>query len=1025
MESFPTTEQPDEGYSEHPLSSSLENTFGPIADSHDSASFVSWLTPRISSLTIAQKKQLAMSLLSELPTTIIQDIVVEQLNPRLYIDFVHQLPAEICLKVFGYLDPVSLINVAVCCRAWNNLALDHKLWERLYHLEGWKAIPKEISMAEARTNSREAARHSGMIQPQRLRSSEYGHVHKKRAISDPAQEDVQQDAMDIDNDDDTEVAGAGASLFGGGVQPGGSASSSKTTGSVVQHLGHLMMESPSPMPVDRKGKGKATQIYDSPVPSIVQPDLPQSSLWVYDSLSDIYRINWHYLYTMRRRLEYNWEAGKYTNFQLPHPDHPHEGHKECVYSLQYDPDWVVSGSRDKTIRIWNLQTRRLARKPLIGHRGSVLCLQFDADPQEDIIVSGSSDSDVIIWKFSTGEKLQVLSSAHSESVLNVKFDKRILVTCSKDKSIKIFNRRPLRAGEVGYGNIEELVGPVPISLKNYGYDDTLLAQLPIKPAWTQIGCLEGHGAAVNAVQIHNDEIVSASGDRHIKVWDWPQQICRRTFLGHHKGIACVQYDGRRIISGSSDNEVKVFDRETGLEVATLRGHVNLVRTVQAGFGDLPYSVEEDRKVAKAIDDEYFAAIRNGALDDSQRSRGKAPNAGSRRPEDITAYGAKLPPGGGGGPYGRIVSGSYDQTVMIWRRNKEGKWKNVHILQQAEAATNAYRQLKRLSTNSTAFGQVPSPSRSPIPSGSNAALPSLHHNARPLARHPPPPPAPPASAPPAMQNGADMRHVERPTAVPQTTATYTRMIEDTVAEGPAALQQALGTHSTMLAYNSHIQAAIDRVPDIAARAELRLVVSIAIQQAQMQQGRIRDSVQQAMAAPLTERSSSQGQAAPAQLAQQAPYPRPSRQPSRPTNTSLSRNQAGRQMLPSAAHLMESADSATSSSAAASPTTTSLPRSSVQASAGPPTMAAHHAGLALLDQQSQPPLVVGAPPPVPGPLHIHHPHIPQNDQQAPRVFKLQFDAHKIICCSQTSTIVGWDFCNGDSELEAVARFFAPIE
>jgi hypothetical protein len=24
-----------------------------------------------------------------------------------------------------------------------------------------------------------------------------------------------------------------------------------------------------------------------------------------------------------------------------------------------------------------------------------------------------------------------------------------------------------------------------------------------------------------------------------------------------------------------------------------------------------------------------------------------------------------------------------------------------------------------------------------------------------------------------------------------------------------------------------------------------------------------------------------------------------------------------------------------------------------------------------------------------------------------------------------IVGWDFCNGDPELDAVARFFAPIE
>jgi F-box and WD-40 domain protein 1/11 len=44
---------------------------------------------------------------------------------------------------------------------------------------------------------------------------------------------------------------------------------------------------------------------------------------------------------------------------------------------------------------------------------------------------------------------------------------------------------------------------------------------------------------------------------------------------------------------------------------------------------------------------------------------------------------------------------------------------------------------------------------------------------------------------------------------------------------------------------------------------------------------------------------------------------------------------------------------------------------------------------------------------------------------RVFKLQFDARRIICCSQTSIIVGWDFANGDEQIIEASRFFAPIE
>mgnify|MGYP001593351283 FL=1 len=147
-----------------------------------------------------------------------------------------------------------------------------------------------------------------------------------------------------------------------------------------------------------------------------------SSLVVLDRRENKRKLNWHYLYAQRRRLEANWEAEKYVNFQLPHPDHPNEAHQECIYTIQHSGKYLVSGSRDKTLRIWNLDTKRLAMPPLKGHEGSVLCLQFDPDPSEDIIVSGSSDATVRIWQFSTGKMLQVMNKAHMEPVLNVRFE---------------------------------------------------------------------------------------------------------------------------------------------------------------------------------------------------------------------------------------------------------------------------------------------------------------------------------------------------------------------------------------------------------------------------------------------------------------------------------------------------------------------------------------------------------------------------------------------------------------------------
>lgn len=772
--------------------------------------------------------------------------------------------------------------------------------------------------------------------------------------------------------------------------------------------------------------------------------IPKSSLWTYDTKDARYKINWQYLYTMRRRLESNWENGKYTNFQLPHPFHPEEGHQECVYSIQYNSEYLVSGSRDQTLRIWNLHTRRLVRPPLVGHAGSVLCLQFDEE--EDLIVSGSSDSTVMLWRFSTGEPFQRLQKAHRESVLNVKFDKRILVTCSKDKTIKIFNRTPLKAGDVGYD--VSGVSPVPINLRNYGYDDSPLNQLPIKPPYTEIGCLEGHSAAVNAVQICGSEIVSASGDRHIKVWDWTRQVCQRTFLGHNKGIACVQYDGRRIVSGSSDNEVKVFDRETGLEVASLKAHSNLVRTVQAGFGDLPDSVEEDRKAAREVDKEYFKALNEGKLGESFSARGRPNNAGSRRPEDITAYGAKLPPGGGGGPYGRIVSGSYDQTIIIWRRDREGKWRNSQTLRQEDAAAAAMRRSPDAS--------VPGMGRTSSQGGNNG--PSLHYNVRPLPVRLPAPGT--ASAPPELQQTTTtFTHLEHPinaTVTRQTAVSYTQMIDNFVPQGPGVLQNALNSFPTMLAYHSHLQAAIDSEPNAATRSQLRQVVTAALASARITQTRIENSIQRAMASTASgEQSTLHHSSGGGEGMSSRTSPSQSPSPNRPSASTCQQNG----FRPSAAQQMQNrrasrqtsqqamgrpSASISTPAAAPGPLARTPTRSSVRGStvaqngsaastlspstsSAPPIVVngtSQHAQVLQQAQQARTQVQAHAQVAGPAPL-AHHPHIAQADTNPARVFKLQFDCRRIICCSQTSTIVGWDFCNGDAELDEASRFFGAVE
>ncbi|KFZ05935.1 hypothetical protein V501_07881 [Pseudogymnoascus sp. VKM F-4519 (FW-2642)] len=928
----------DEGYSEAPLGTQVAARSSGRMD----PTVASWY----SSLDVDDRISLAMTIMGDLPTSAVYDIV-NAMGPLLHVNFLDRLPPEVCLKILGFLDPLSVLQMALTSRGSLPLSMDWTLWQQLYYREGWRTNQIELKSFERELmneslESRSGFRSQGGVV--RKQSPSHDRVPPRKQLK-LTENNNRPEFYVKDQDDDLEMADVSPrsppehkSIFGNPA-PQVSRNLAPEGAYASEHPATARRapprESLAPQPIMRRPSNRSTKAAPTDLPSM-------SSLVVLDRRENKRKLNWHYLYAQRRRLEANWEAEKYVNFQLPHPDHPHEAHKECIYTIQHSGKYLVSGSRDRTLRIWNLDTKRLVMPPLQGHQGSVLCLQFDPDPSEDIIVSGSSDSTVRIWQFSTGRMLQVLEKAHPEPVLNVRFDRRILATCSKDKTIKIFNRRPMHPGELGYPGANEGIQPAVIVLNNYGYNPSPRETLPILPPFTQIGCLEGHGAAVNAIQIYKNEIVSASGDRNVKVWDWPLQTCIRTLVGHQKGIACVQYDGRRIVSGSSDHEVKVFDKQTGLEVASLRGHTHLVRTVQAGFGDLPGSEEDDQAAAKNVDNDYFKAVDSGVIPRNlPKTRNR--NAGSSRPEDIMAYGAKLPPGGGGGRYGRIVSGSYDESIIIWRRDKEGVWKAKHTFRQVDAA--------------------------------RSALTNFEGNR-------PPPPSLPA----------------------QSAAYFHSLIDLVVPLGANVLRLVIQEHPQIIWY-SRLGSAIMAEPVETRRQQLRAVVDHAMHR--------NTGLPSSDNHGLATRGMAPGQDAPEGSA------RP--QSSVALSQTMAQQQSTSIPQTNSESPIQHTQSAPPSPPIPQPQASSAPpldtQATIQAVAQAQATARAQAQALLHAQaqtqaQAQAQQAAAAAPANPG-------------ANMARVFKLQFDARRIICCSQTPIIIGWDFANGDAKIEEASRFFGAVE
>jgi hypothetical protein len=114
----------------------------------------------------------------------------------------------------------------------------------------------------------------------------------------------------------------------------------------------------------------------------------------------------------------------------PNPNGPN-GHTATIYclalhTLASGEQVLFTGSKDRTIREWDLAQRRVRRVFAGGHNSSILSVCA----HNGYLVSGGSDCVVALWDLLDG-RLIARKTDHSDSVLSVRFDDRRLVTCSK------------------------------------------------------------------------------------------------------------------------------------------------------------------------------------------------------------------------------------------------------------------------------------------------------------------------------------------------------------------------------------------------------------------------------------------------------------------------------------------------------------------------------------------------------------------------------------------------------------------
>ncbi|MEO1348497.1 MAG: WD40 repeat domain-containing protein [Cyanobacteria bacterium J06635_15] len=284
-----------------------------------------------------------------------------------------------------------------------------------------------------------------------------------------------------------------------------------------------------------------------------------------------------------KRCDQQSSPSPYCSFSLTHTltEHP------TVTAIALSPDntTLVSGGRDKAIKVWDLQTGEL-QQTRQSDSGVVTGLAIAPDGQT--IVSGGGDRMVRIWDLTTDQPPQMLQGHTSQNVglVEVSADGNTIVSGGY-REIKLWDRTtgelkatlPEEKAPIEIGPVTLESGPPPLRIFDISADgSTVLVELNNKlTAWnlfTQQQTVLPHQwfTHVNAAYLSPDgqTVVTTSYTQpknHLKIWDLATGDLKANILlsenreswGYRDHIAV----NRDSVIASTATGLKIWNLQTG------------------------------------------------------------------------------------------------------------------------------------------------------------------------------------------------------------------------------------------------------------------------------------------------------------------------------------------------------------------------------------------------------------------------------------------------------------------------------
>lgn len=205
---------------------------------------------------------------------------------------------------------------------------------------------------------------------------------------------------------------------------------------------------------------------------------------------------------------------------------PLEGHEGAIHALEGTGNRVYSGSRDRTVRVWE------------GERGVCLMLFQFSDPISVLrLTPSASDLYVGTW----------------------------------DKVLRKVNLSTHQVQEVLLASSEVIRAVLVTDTHVYvgGCDPVIRAWSQSTAEWV---AFKGHRGWVLGLAMYRDWLFSYSDDRSIRVWDLVTTKCLEEFHGHEDAVSAVEFVNDMLYSASLDHSVRTWDlREMAVRVQERTG----------------------------------------------------------------------------------------------------------------------------------------------------------------------------------------------------------------------------------------------------------------------------------------------------------------------------------------------------------------------------------------------------------------------------------------------------------------------